>query len=271
MIDKILKPIKLFTSVIIGKPKVSSADDMYSSLSVAKEEVWKRWEDKELAKKVADFMGPKPEVFSDKPKAIIFRNIATPNLEFCLAKEYAQMLGLELVVIEYTSDKFCTRNRDKLHLGKMMFFDKRDKSQAVAKEKVISIKDDDNKCFTELKTAWGEDFISFHHRIFKESGFEDVKFFDASVYQQSGLNAYEIYLRVLSICASGGILLENFLVKADKGEKRFTEEIIVPAFAEIEKKFGVRPLIVPILSADGEGSLCWQYYPESVKQIVNKK
>ena len=244
--------------------KLTVAEDMYTPLSMAKKEIWERWNNKELKKEIEGFLGEMPDIIKEKPKAIIFRNIATPNLELHIANEYAQLLGLDLVVVEYTIDKFCTRNRDKLHLGKMMFFDHKDKSQAVAKENVIHIKEDDNKHFTEIKTLWGESFISFHHRIFKESGYGNVEFFDASVYKQMGLSPYEIYLKILSLCEYGSILLENFLIKADRGEKRFTEEVIMPAFSEVERKFGFRPLIVPLLAADGEGSVCWQHYPYEV-------
>ncbi|MCX6761296.1 MAG: hypothetical protein NTY33_00405 [Candidatus Moranbacteria bacterium] len=241
-------------------------EGMYTSLSVAKDEIQKRWGDEDLKKKVGDFLGgDMPKIFSDRPKAIIFRNIATPNLELRVAREYAQMMGLELVVVEYTADRFCTRNRDKLHLGKMVFIDTKNKLKPSTKKNIIAIKEDDNMCLNKIQTLWGENLVAFHHRIFQENGFGDVATFDASVYKLAGLSPYEIYLKILSFCSRSTVLLENFLIKTDKGERKFTEQVIFPAFAEIEKKFGFRPMIVPLLSTDEDEDILWQYYPEEVK------
>lgn len=245
-------------------------EDIYTTLSETKKEIQGRYRNQELKKIAQDLFGKIPEIFNDSPKAIIFRNIASPNLELHIAKEYACMAGLDLVVFEYTADKFCTRNRDKLHLGKMMFFSNKNKNVCVGKNNIVNIKDDDNKKFLDIKTVWGQDLIDFHHDLFKKCGFEDVKFFDASMYKENGLDAFEIYKRILSLCTHSAVLLENFLIKADRGEKKFTEEIIIPAFLEIQKSHKMKPLIVPLLGSDGEGSVCWQHYPESIKEHVEK-
>ncbi len=70
-------------------------EKIYTPLSVAKEEIWRRWNDKELRKKVEDFLGGDiPEVFKKEPRATIFRYIATPNLEFKFA--LINLINLEL-------------------------------------------------------------------------------------------------------------------------------------------------------------------------------
>lgn len=277
MIDVMTRTIKSLLGFSLKKSEaenqkveneIISAEDMYTPLSIAKEEIWRRWNDKELMKRVEDFVGEVPSVFKDKPKAVIFRNIATPNFELQIAQEYAYLLGLDLVVVEYTADKFCTRNRDKLHLGKMMFFDNKCKSQVIAKENIISIKEQDNKCFRDIDTIWGENLVLFHHRIFKKAGFEKVEFFDAAILKEKGLSPYEIYLEILGFCIGNAVLLENFLIKADKGEAKFTEQIIIPAFTEVMNKAGHKPLIIPLLGCDGEGNICWQYYPDKIKESM---
>ena len=256
------------------KIQESSPDDfdvtrIYTPLSVAKEEIWKRWNDKDLKKEVEKFLGNDiPEVFKGEPKMILFRNIATPNLELEIAVGYAKMMEIGLVVVEYTVDKFCTRNQDKLHFGKMMFFRHDDSSQVVSKENVISIQDDDGKVISDIETLWGENLVAFHHRIFKESGYADVETFDASVYKNAGMTPYEIYIRILGLCLRSAVLLENFLIKADKGERKFTHDVILPAFEKLQSEFGIQPLIVPLLAADGEGSIYWQYYSEEIRGYV---
>lgn len=55
--------------------------DLYTSLEVAKEEVWRRWNDAALGGKIADFVGTVPSPFTIQPRAHLARSIATPNNE----------------------------------------------------------------------------------------------------------------------------------------------------------------------------------------------
>ena len=115
-----------------------SVEEMYTSLSEAKEELWRRWSDKELRKRVEEYLVEVPEVFKNEPKIALFRNIASPNFEFQLAIETATMAGFKLVFMEFLKDKFCTRNLDKVHLGKIRFI-KNDKSEKyiISKKNII--------------------------------------------------------------------------------------------------------------------------------------
>jgi hypothetical protein len=245
---------------------------IYTALSTAKDEIWRRWNDASLRKKAEDFLGGDiPEVFRGKPKAIIFRNIATPNFELKLAVEYAEILELDLVVVEYTADKFCTRNRDKLHLGKMLFLNDNAKGACVtAKKNIISIKEMDNVRLSEIKTIWNENLIDFHHRILQCNGYKNIGTFDASIYKESGLGPYEVYLKIFGFCSHFSVLLENFLVKTDKGERNFTQKVILPAFHKVSEMTGERPMIVPLLSVDEEESINWQYYPDEIKDLITE-
>ena len=252
------------------KKIIKEIEKIYTPLSKAKKELEKRWKDKKLRDKVNIFLGEDiPDFFKNGPTAIIFRNIATPNFELELAFEHAKMMGLNLAVVEYTADRFCTRNHDKLCLGKMIFFDKK-KSQIVAKEKIIAIKEDDNKSFTEIKTLWKEDLVDFHHRILRECEYKNVRIFDMSIYKNKGLDPYEIYLKVMGFCVQSAVLLENFIIKTNKGEKKFVEQVIFPAFKEAEKALGYRPMIVPIIGFEDEDVAHWQYYAEKVKNNFKK-
>src|SRR4030042_2175704 len=102
--------------------------EIYTPLSVAKKEIWKRWNDKELKKKVEDFLGGDlPEVFKRKPKAALFRFIATPNLEFRNFFDLSKMSKLDPVYVEFLEDRFCTRNQDKVCLGRIIISDGKNK------------------------------------------------------------------------------------------------------------------------------------------------
>jgi uncharacterized protein len=105
----------------------------YTSLEEAKEEIWKRWRDMDLRRKVQDFIGNIPQQMQDAPKAVLDRNIATPNLEFFYFLELSSKTNLSPLVTEYISDKFVTNNVDKLALAKMPFFKGRNENRGGGK------------------------------------------------------------------------------------------------------------------------------------------
>ena len=60
-----------------------SVDDIYTPLSVAKKEIWRKWNDKKLRKKVEYFLeGNISEFLKDEPTAYLARHIVSPNFEF---------------------------------------------------------------------------------------------------------------------------------------------------------------------------------------------
>ena len=254
---------------------VQTAVDLgiYTPLSVAKEEIWRRWNDKELKKKVEDFLGGDvPEVFRKEPRSALFRFIATPNLEYVLASEMAKLMDLELVFMEFLGDKFCTRNQDKLYLGKLAFFYQKDgRVYLKQKKKIIDIERCDNKPLREIKTFWGESFIDFHHRIFDEK-YGKTQRFNVSDFKTNGESSYEVYLKVFALFICHGILFENYFIMSNKDEKKFTLNVIKPAFDEIHRIFGIKPLVVPLISSVVEETLYWQYYPDYIMdKILNTK
>ena len=254
------------TELEIPKDEPIDVSELYTPLSVAKEEIWKRWNDKELRKKVEDFLGEMPEPFKDKPKAALFRFIATPNFEFKLFSDMAKQIELSPIFMEYLDDKFCTRNQDKIYLGKVVLFHKKngEKDSIICRKKVIDLEKNDNKVFKNIKTLWGENLIDFHHNLFSKY-YPNVERFNVSDFRSNGENSYETYLKVFSLFLNHGILFENYFVNANVDERRFTLEVVKPAFMKIKEIFGVKPLIVPLISYKEEGDLFWQYYPDNIK------
>lgn len=60
--------------------------EIYTPLSVAKKEIWRRWNDKDLRKKVEDFLGGElPKALRSKePGAVLSRDVISPNKEFSI-------------------------------------------------------------------------------------------------------------------------------------------------------------------------------------------
>jgi hypothetical protein len=244
---------------------------VYTPLSVAKKELKKRWNNPELMKKVEEFLGEIPDVFKKEPRTILFRFIATPNFEFKIVSEMSKMVNLKPVFMELLNDKFCTRNQDKVYLGKMRFFDEKyGKSHSITScKKIIDLEKNEGKKFKNMKTLWGDSFIDFHNKLFSFY-YKDAEKIDCSIfYKKNGESNYEVYLKIFAICICKGILFENYFVDVNKDEKKFAKEVILPAFEKVKKMFGVKPLIVPLLSNNGQGNLLWQYYPDSIRKKDN--
>lgn len=252
---------------IIKVEKEFDIKEIYTPLSVAKEEIWRRWNDPVLRKKVEDFLGGDiPEVFKDGPKTALFRYIATPNLEFKIFFDLAKLIDIEPIFVEFSNDKFCTVNHDKLYMGKMVFSKRNGNGNYITGKKiVIDLNKYDGKNIREIKTKWGEDFIDFHHRIFNKA-YNGVKTFDAYEFKSNGESSYEVYLKFFSLFVCNGIFFEIYY-NNNKKEKEFDRNVIIPAFNKIKEIFGVKPLIVPLIDHTDE-DVFLQYYPEHVQDEI---
>lgn len=265
---KVIESIKLFFSKKFIKDSEEDFDisKIYTTLSEAREEVWRRWNDEELKEKVDKYLGEIPDVIKDEPKSIIARHIATPNFEFFRFYDLAVLSSLSPLVWEYRSDKYYTVNQDKLCLGKIHFCDKKNKLSMHSK-KIIDFKGIEGMPIDKIETKWGQSLVSFHREIFNNFKFKDVAFHDASVwYKEKGHNAEENYKYFLALFIRNGILFENFL--SNENEKQFTETVVKEAFKEIRDLFGVSPLIVPISTRDDENEQYWWCYPQEVEKFI---
>jgi len=247
---------------------------IYTSLPEAKEEIWRRWNDKELRGKVEEFLnGDVPKKLREKPRAVLARHVASPNNEFMRFLDFSKSIGVEPVCLEYLADKFRAENEDKYYLGKLFFCNGLGKKQGrktnVAKE--INFGEAEGKKFSKIKTISGEDFIGFHHRLLEGA----VKDYRKIIHDESewiirnGKNPSIFYEKFLSIFICFGLLFENYLL--NKNEKEFTNRIVIPAFNKIHEKFGVKPLIVKIYTTDSENDPFWRYYPGDIEKSLNKK
>ena len=249
---------------------------IYTPLSVAKEEIWRRWNDKALRKKVEDFLGGDlPEVLKKEPRAISTRQLATPNEEFSIFYEVACLSDLSPLAWEFYDDTFVATNRDKAGLGKLGLLKGLDKKLGpiMKYEKIIDLTGCcENKKFKDIETTWGEKLIDFHHNLLKLY-FPNVELYDASRwYRSKGGSPKEYYPFLLALFIQNGILFDNFNINGY--EKSFSIETVFPALQKINKVFGLKPLIVKIVPEDDIGSITLSSYrySESLAQfLINKK
>lgn len=250
-----------------------SIEDIYTPLSVAKEEVWKRWNDKELRKKVDDFLnGDVPEFFLKDPFSVIVRHLASPNYESLYFADLAKQSGLDVKFFEFPDDKFIAKNRDKYNLCRMSFFNGLGKNfyEIIDVKKIVNIQDCEGKRFCDIKTLWDENLVDFHHRsLFELLPDADGKVFDISPwFRRKGSKPKDFYLYYLALFVCYGILFENFSAKEEMAENNFNKEIVFPAINKLIDIFGVKPLIVPAIPVESESHSHWWHYPSEIKKII---
>lgn len=241
-------------------PDVNS---IYTTLSDAKTEIWNRWNDEDLRKKVKDYLGEIPEVFRNEPRAAISRSIITPNQELFYFLDLAEHSNLKPLGLEGSEDKFCTKNYDKVSLGKLSFLSCNDLNKSGYEKRnvgVIDMMECDGMRLCDIKTFWGEGLVKFHHRILESYGvdiekFDDFMWFNHSIGEG---NVLEYYKKFFAIFVCHGILFDNFIVK--RNEKSFTDDIIMTSFREVENLFGKKPLIVPLLPRDDDDHFYFRSY-----------
>jgi hypothetical protein len=248
-------------------------DDIYTPLEEAGREIRRRWEDKELEKKVNEYLGDGlPFTVREEPKAFCTFHVASPNWAFFHFWEEAQKIKMKPLVFEYLDDLFITTNFDKASLAKMIFYHGQDDhgDMLTSNRHVIHLDGrHEKKKIKDIETLWGENFVDFHHRSLK-TFYEDIELFDGSDhYHRFGKDPKEYYKYIFAFYIRNGILFENYLLTSK--EKKFTEEILLPAFEFVWKKFGVKPLIVPIVPQNEAAKRHWWCYPEFIKMLLKKK
>ena len=244
------------------------AKEFYTPLSVAKKEIQKRWKDRNLRNRVEDYLGGSiPDPFCKQPRAVLSRSIITPNMELLYFLDLVRDSKLKPIGLEGANDKFCTKNPDKVSLGKLSFFKKGIKNKINQPDggrftlNVIDMMSSDGKFFSNIKTFWGENLVDFHHRMLKDyelkiETFDDFEWF---LSKKRKSNPKQYYENFLALFLSHGILFENFHGKGK--EEDFTCSVIVDNFNKIKKTFGFKPLIVPLVPIEDERYLnYWNSY-----------
>lgn len=253
--------------------KALNLDDIYTPLEEAREEIQRRWKDKELKKKVDKFLkGNIPAILQNSPKAMCTLQVATPNWALLHFIDEAKEVGLEALIFEYLEDIFVTTNFDKASMAKMVFFHGRDNhgDMITTSRHIIDLNGKhEKKKIIDITTLWGDNFVDFHHLAFK-TFCKDAHICDGSeFYKNMGKCAKEYYPYILALYIRNGILFENYLL--NKHEEKFMREVLFPAFKFVEKKFGLKPLIVPIAPQNEADSKYWWCYPEFIKTLIPKR
>lgn len=247
-------------------------DDIYTPLEEAKKEIKKRWSDKDLEKKVDDFLkGDLPDFLQNSPKAYLARHISSPNMEFMRFKDLAKDADLEYILSECLSDRYLSKNSLKHHLGKMFFHEGINKNgdKIFNPKLVVDFRKADRNILREVDSTVGKKLVDLHHDIlFAE--FPETKDMTKDIsdwLDRNGKSPRNFYPKFLAFFIRNGILFENFLLNEE--EKMLTETVIIPAVEMLKEKFGIMPLIVRLLPRETDDDKSWYYYHGHLKKHLD--
>lgn len=263
MLRKFMKNSVNFAEINIDEITSNSEEFrnfVFTPTSDAIEELKNRWNNKTLTENVENYLnGNIPEPLVNGFKAVLFRQLFTPNFEFRHFLELINLATIDPVFWEYYDDKFTSNNPIKHALGKMRFQSEINKQTNLCKN-IIDFNACDGKKIKDLKTAWGESLIDFHHSLIESEFCNSKFFFDASDwFHHTGENAKGYYSKYLYLFLRNGILYENFLLEGH--ELIFVKEVFLPAFIKVWESSGYKPLIVELLPFDSQGNDYWLSYP----------
>lgn len=239
---------------------------VYTPLSKIESEIKDRAKDKKLNAYIGSELVDVPQCFS-VPRAVLSRSVATYNYEMIRFLDIVKDLDtLTPLVWEYHKDTFTPNvNKLKHNIGKLTI-EKRSKNQ-VAKQTIVDFNVANGKKFSDLRTVWGDNFIDFHHSTFPNK----IDLHDATDwYKAHGAAVEKYYKKKLILFLRHGVMFENFLLK-DTSENPFITDIFLPAFQEIERETGHKPLITVLEHPEDEGLDHWMHYEEKILTLVKDK
>jgi len=234
----------------------------FSSMEEALVELERRRNDKDLQQKVEEYFKDVgiPEPFKDEARLVLFRQVATPNIEVSRFLIIADGIEMKPLFFEYFDDKFTSNNEWKLYLGKIAFYEGIGKKGGakINYKTIIDFNKYNGKKIHEVETHWGAKLTDFHKSLFHLNyrHIKDDLFFEASDwFKNSGGNAENYYLKFLALFIVNGVLVENFMLNPSEFE--FTKKVFLPAFQYVHKNFGVKPIIVTLAPTVIESEEFW--------------
>jgi hypothetical protein len=243
----------------------------YTGLEDARVEIRKRWHDQALKQRVEEYLDNDiPPIFRDEPRAVLFRNIASPDFEFMHFLSLSKKVGLKPVVLEYLNDRFSTRNADKLGLVKLALFERENsKGEPIIQyRKLVDIKANDNKRFIDIKTQTreGRKLVDVHHDLIERLAPGQVDIVDISEWiSRHGGSAADYYKQFLPLFLAHGILFEDFVVQ--KSEAEFEKKAVIPALEHTVDAFSAPPLVCSLVP--DPTNVYWWSYPADISNLLD--
>ncbi len=246
---------------------------MYTELNDARVQIKTRFAEPGLKEEVENFLKNLPEQIRclSRPMAVMARQVATPNFESIRFWETTSGNGLTPIWLEYSRDRFSSANVDKVMLAKLIFYygKGRNGGNKTSIQKIVDIERASKKAICDIRTRVNSEvsLLDIHSRMFESYFPLEAKRVDISSWiQEIGDSAPLYYEAFLSLFICHGVLFENFLLEGREGE--FSKSVVIPAFEKVQKRFGIKPLVVSLLPRNRAANNSWGWYPGQLEELV---
>lgn len=255
-------------------------EDIVTPFAIAIKELKRRAADPKLRAKVEAYLDNDiPDYFRNEPVLYLCRHLASPNMQTLRFLHSMKAEGMKTVIGQDTKDLFVSHNQLKKALGKLpvctgIFSASNGKRiEQFQKISIIDFNAWNGKPLDSIQTLWGESFVGFHNSLFRQLTDEKVHIENDSSwvdrYHRGDLLGE--YKKFLALFIVHGIMFEDYPIEDSAIEASFVTDILRPAVEHIEREFGLRPLIAPLVPSGVESTELWEGYPPLVLDIVKCK
>ncbi|HEY0964734.1 MAG TPA: hypothetical protein VGE31_02980 [Candidatus Paceibacterota bacterium] len=248
------------------KPFLTPAD-------YALREIERRRHNPALMAKVAEYLNNDIPAHFKQTKPIFYfsRHIATPNYETLRFIEVTKDYGCPLVIGQDTKDKFVSNNSLKRTLAKMPITVgiTRSGDEIIEYVTIVDFQQNQGRPMQEVETFNGTRLAALHERLLREIYPKEVQIVDESSWidRHHRGDLYKHYVDFLSLLVVHGIMVEDYIPE----DYQFINDILLPAIEEVEAKFGVKPLIVPLIPEEMSLEKNWLAYPSVLYPILKEE
>lgn len=260
---------ELVSSPCSSEPFLQS---VYTPIESALNEIEERRKDSKLRLAVEKYLdGDLPSYFNQK-KAVLYlsRHIATPNYETLRFIEVTKEYDLPKVIGQDTTDIFTSNNVLKRALGKMQIMKgtARNGDEIIENFTVVNFNKAQGKKLRYVKTATGTPLTRFHNSLLLNIYPFGYKLVNESSWidRNHRKNLLLHYKKFLSLMITQGVMFEYY----EDSEHDFVNEILNPAFSDVTKRFGCKPLISDLVPQEKQLERDWNSYPSVVYQFVKR-
>ncbi len=194
---------------------------------------------------------PVPPVLTEsrQPLGVLMRQVATWRYEDELVERMAVRDGFRPFCLEYTADaftRFSTYKRALLQRHIVLGTGRNGGLRCRSDRLVANLERWQNRSLCDIHTDDGRNLVDVHHSLRRAQGKND--FWDAStMLREAGLaRAHDYYACAFSWFVAHAVQFEDYHDPDDPTLAEFTRRVVEPAWREVQKKFGVAPLIVRV-------------------------
>lgn len=237
---------------------------MYAdSMKVAVQEIKRRRTQPELFRRLRNFLHDFP--FPDnRPFLALARHVASARMEDMTFLDMSRQADMPPVWLTYNQDRFCFSNREKRQLVESRVAERQGRKGGYTGPGFCLMdnpKLHDGQPLNTLNVRTGTDLAAFHHSLRSAAGLDRYTTLDISNWLHARGGRAEVYYKpLLALFLAHAILVEDFEVAGT-----FKCRIVERAIADLDREFGLRPLIVRMPTTPFDG-----WYHSSCQPVLRE-